>query len=417
MLGRRKCRQRIIFRRKDYVAAVFLRISRSVVGFGRRHAHRADKFVEIDVVYAVHGVRSDAFQRGDDVALRGKVVKSAPDAELDLQCERTVAEEQVDAAGVRSARHSEGGQEFEVFLGEFGHKRLDKTRKQVFGDADAYHIAREQHLSDEQIEHAPDVFGDKPRRCVADVDDERAVSRSHRLACAAAARNAGKQLAEIEHSFEFQFAEEVGHTVADGADNFAKTCRIEIDVRAEILVHEQPYLDGLRVLYPFAEEVGVNCDFEIDICPAEDCAEKRRGVDFAAAEQVGQHSNEPVESDLQRELDVKTYCGHEFRTVHRKGRQQHLEISVCAAVRLHKPGHLTRPVDCVAESEVERQRAAYFHRFKARILQAAHQHIENCTRGVRAFVRAAYAGNEVFEVERKQRLVIGEDGRLLVRAL
>ena len=101
-----------------------------------------------------------------------EVVEAALNAQLHLHAERTVTEEQVDARGVGAGRDLEGGQQLEVFLRELGHHRLDEPREDGLGETHGEHVVGEQHLTEQQVEDAPDVLGHYADVRVADVDDE-----------------------------------------------------------------------------------------------------------------------------------------------------------------------------------------------------------------------------------------------------
>ena len=135
---------------------------------------------------------------------------------------------------------------------------------------------------------------------------------------------------------------------------------------------------------------------------------------------------------MQGKIHVKPYHGHEFRAVLRQRGKQHLEVVVISAVHLHEPGHLTGPVEHIAECQIQRERAAQLHRLEPRGLQAAHDDAESVhraatradvvligvlVRGIFCHFLIGLAAEEHTEIQREQSLIVAEHGVRLVSAV
>ena len=421
----------------------------------RDHASLADELVEVVRVDAVdllvrEHVGEDcvvaiALHRGEQIAVRGVVVKAAVDAELHLQAERAVAEEDVGARG--AARHVEGGQQMELIGRELGHSRPDETREDVLRKTHGEHVVCKQHFAEEEVKDAPNVLGDEARVLVADVDDDAAVRSRHRgvvrVVTVALLLRACEQIRKADQVLDLDALRE---EVADGivlvigirrdVRHFAEAGRDEIDVEEGLVrvgdLH--PQLDGSSGLDVLAVEVGVDGDLEIDLRAAEDGGQHAHDVHGALGRvnEPGQSLEQTAQLQLQREVNVKTDRGHEFRAVHRHGGEQHREVVVRAAVHREEFGHLARPVERVAEGEVKREARADLHRLDARLADAFQDETEDvdlhcaalALAGLRVIdmlmigiIGVARGAQQCVEVEAEQRRVVAEDGALDVSAV
>ena len=296
----------------------------------------------------------------------------------------------------------------------------------------------EDHFTQQQIQHAPDVVGDHAHVFARGVDDDAAAAafrRDHRfIRRVFGCRLDGDEVYETDGVLQLHALRKEVAVFARQPRHRAEIGRDEIDVEVEFVIvgHFHPQLDGsdVRVRDRLTEEVGVQRDLKIDHRAAQHGQDVRRRH-VAARKQRRQCLEHALRLETHRELDVHADGGHEVRTVECHGGQHHRKVVLRTAVHAHEFRHLTRPVDRVTEAQVEREfrtkldaaQSARLHAFQhkgERVHRAACADVGVLVvfvlvRGILRQVLVALRVEQRAEIEAEDVLIVAEDVRLSVK--
>ena len=296
----------------------------------------------------------------------------------------------------------------------------------------------EDHFTQQQIQHAPDVVGDHAHVFARGVDDDAAAAafrRDHRfIRRVFGCRLDGDEVYETDGVLQLHALRKEVAVFARQPRHRAEIGRDEIDVEVEFVIvgHFHPQLDGsdVRVRDRLTEEVGVQRDLKIDHRAAQHGQDVRRRH-VAARKQRRQCLEHALRLETHRELDVHADGGHEVRTVECHGGQHHRKVVLRTAVHAHEFRHLTRPVDRVTEAQVEREFRTKLDAAQSARLHAFQHKGESVHRaacadvgvlvvlvlvvGILRQILVALGVEQRAEIEAEDVLIVAEDVRLSVK--